>query len=387
MMEFTFDGIVRQGFGFYNPNHAAALICAIFPFLWGWEKYAWVGWSLTILLTPPLVMTYSRTGVLVLAFEFAMYFILTKNKNWKLLAAIAGGILLILLIGGIFGRFTLDKAVTNRPEIWLAGLKLYAANPLGVGLSNSGMIISNFMLENIQCRTLVNSHLTLLAEFGIIAGFFWFLFIFYALFSGVKKPRTWCAVAGLAVAAVSASIFDWDLLSDFQNYGELPLLNFVLSWLLFFIFLTLTVYLLWGKIKLKRLSIAIGCAISSIILPFCLWRSDSPKVKSDMVYTSSNAPLVLYDEEWELNSLLPYCKNGYQIPLQPGLVKIKAKKAILFCNAAEYALEFPESQITYVNPPDFFEPASNTEKIILPPHDTREFTFETQSVPSHKSLK
>ena len=106
-----------------------------------------------------------------------------------------------------------------------------------------------------------------------------------------------------------------------------------------------------------------------------------------MVYTSSNAPLVLYDEEWELNSLLPYCKNGYQIPLQPGLVKIKAKKAILFGNAAEYALEFPESQITYVNPPDFFEPASNTEKIILPPHDTREFTFETQSVPSHKSLK
>ena len=34
MMEFTFDGIVRQGFGFYNPNHAAALICALLPFCW-----------------------------------------------------------------------------------------------------------------------------------------------------------------------------------------------------------------------------------------------------------------------------------------------------------------------------------------------------------------
>ena len=149
MMEFTFDGIVRQGFGFYNPNHAAALICAIFPFLWGWKKYAWIGWMLTFLLTVPLVMTYSRTGVLVLAFELAAYFIISKTKNWKLIAAIAGGILLILLIGGIFGRFTLDKAVANRPEIWLAGLKLYAANPPGVGLSNSGMIVSNFMLENI----------------------------------------------------------------------------------------------------------------------------------------------------------------------------------------------------------------------------------------------
>ena len=34
MMEFTYDGMVRQGFGFYNPNHAAAVICAVFPFLW-----------------------------------------------------------------------------------------------------------------------------------------------------------------------------------------------------------------------------------------------------------------------------------------------------------------------------------------------------------------
>ena len=205
MMEFTFDGIVRQGFGFYNPNHAAALICAIFPFLWGWKKYAWIGWILTFLLTIPLVMTYSRTGVLVLGFELAAYFIISKTKNWKLIAAIASGILLILLVGGIFGRFFLDKAVTNRPEIWLAGLKLYAANPLGVGLSNSGMIVSNFMLENIQCRTLVNSHLTLLAEFGMIAGFFWFLFIGgifgrFALDKAVtNRPEIW--LAGLKLYA------------------------------------------------------------------------------------------------------------------------------------------------------------------------------------------
>ena len=378
MMEFTFDGIVRQGFGFYNPNHAAALICAIFPFLWGWKKYAWIGWILTFLLTIPLVMTYSRTGVLVLGFELAAYFIISKIKNWKLIAAIASGILLILLVGGIFGRFALDKAVTNRPEIWLAGLKLYAANPLGVGLSNSGMIVSNFMLENIQCRTLVNSHLTLLAEFGIIAGFFWFSFIIYALFTVNQKPRIWCAVAGLTISAISASIFDLDLLSDFQNFGELPFLNFVLSWLLLFIFLALTLYLLWDKINLKRLGFAAGCAILCVILPFCLWKADTPKVKSNIVYTCPDAPLVLYDEEWNIKSLLPYCKAGYQIPLQPELVKIKTEKVILFSNAAEYAPEFPESRIIYVNPPDFFKPVANTEKIILPSHDTRDFSFETQ---------
>ena len=377
MMEFTFDGIVRQGFGFYNPNHAAALICAILPFLWGWKKYAWIGWILTFLLTIPLVMTYSRTGVLVLGFELAAYFIISKTKNWKLIAAIASGILLILLIGGIFGRFAIDKAVTNRPEIWFAGWKLYAANPLGVGLSNSGMIVSNFMLENILCRTLVNSHLTLLVEFGIFAGFFWISFLFYSLFTGIKKPRTWCAVAGLAISAISASIFDWNLLSDFQNFGELPFLNFVLSWLMLLLFLALTLYLLWGKINLKRLGFAAGYAVLCVILPFCLWKADTPKVKSDVVYTSSDAPLVLYDEEWNIKSLLPYCKNGYQIPLQPGLIKINAEKIILFGNAAEYATEFPESRITYVNPPDFFEPVANTEKIILPSHDARNFTFKT----------
>ena len=285
--------------------------------------------------------------------------------------------MLILLIGGIFGRFALDKAVTNRPEIWLAGLKLYAANPLGVGLSNSGTIVSNFMLENIQCRTLVNSHLTLMVECGIIIGFFWFLFIFYALLTGVKKPRTRCAVAGVAISAISSTIFDWDLLFDFQNYGNLPLLNFILSWLLLFIFLAQTLYLLWGKISFKCLGIAVGCAIFCTILPFCLWKSDTPKVKSDTVYTSSDAPLVLYDEEWSIKSLLLYCKSGYQIPLNPGLIKIKAEKVYLFGNAAEYASEFSESKIIYVYPPEFFTPVSNTEKMIFHPHDTRDL-FERQ---------
>ena len=369
MMEFTFDGIVRQGFGFYNPNHAAALICAIFPFLWGWKKYAWIGWILTFLLTIPLVMTYSRTGVLVLGFELAAYFIISQTKNWKLIAAIASGILLILLIGGIFGRFILDKAVANRPEIWIAGLKIYAANPLGVGLSNSGMIASNFMLENIQCRTLVNSHLTLLAEFGIFAGFFWFSFIFYALFTGVKKPRTWCAVAGLAISAISASIFDWDLLSDFQNFGELPLLNFVLSWLMLLLFLALTLYLLWEKINLKCVGAAAGCAMLCVILPFCLWQADTPKVKNNIVYTSYDAPLVLYDEEWTIKAILPYCKKDFQIPLKAGLVQKNAPKIILFGYAAEYAEKFPASTLTFIHPPEFFLSPPNTFEVIRPEYD------------------
>ena len=74
-------------------------------------------------------------------------------------------------------------------------------------------------------------------------------------------------------------------------------------------------------------------------------------------------------------TLVSYCKEGYQIPLTPGLINSPARQIMLFGNAAEYAPEFPDSKIIYVNPLDFFDPVSNTEKIILPPHDTRDLSF------------
>ena len=356
MMEFTFDGIVRHGFGFYNPNHAAALICAVFPFLWGWKKYAWSGWILSLLLTIPLAMTYSRTGVLVLFFELAAYFILTKTGNWKLIAAVGAGMLLILTAFGIFGRFILDKAVTNRPEIWLTGLKLYAANPFGVGIGNSGLTVSNFMLNGIECRTLVSSHLTLLVEFGAIAGFFWFGLIFYALLNGGKKIRTWCAFSGTAVSAGCSSVFDWDLLRDFQNFGGLSLSNYLLSWLLLIVFLAMMIFLVSGRIDFKRLGISAGISLLCVSVPFLLWNSRTPKAEDGIVFTSPDSPLALYDENWNPKSALPYCGEEYRIPLKPGLFKRKADRVILFGNAAEFAPEFPGCKIIYVAPPEFFEP-------------------------------
>ena len=78
MMEFTCDGWVRQGFGFYNPNHAAALICALLPFLWS----AWFRWSGrkvripvllgNVLLLAALAATFSRTGLAVLGGELLL---------------------------------------------------------------------------------------------------------------------------------------------------------------------------------------------------------------------------------------------------------------------------------------------------------------------------
>ena len=35
------DGGGRLSFGFHNPNHAAALACALLPPCWGWRRMAW----------------------------------------------------------------------------------------------------------------------------------------------------------------------------------------------------------------------------------------------------------------------------------------------------------------------------------------------------------
>ena len=57
-MEFVAGDLVRQGFGFANPNHAAAAICALFPFCLGWGgKWRWAGWLVGVLLCVMLAMT------------------------------------------------------------------------------------------------------------------------------------------------------------------------------------------------------------------------------------------------------------------------------------------------------------------------------------------
>lgn len=192
-MEFTYDGLVRYGFGFYNPNHAAALICAILPFVWllflqtqFWKKL--FGFLLSAILVCALTMTYSRSGIVVLALEAVAFLAATKVKSWKpfaVLGVIAIGVAVVL---GVSQRFTIDASASNRLQIWQAGLSIFAANPFGVGLGNSGKIATAFLLpDGINCRTLVNSHLTLLCEYGIFIGALWLIFIAYAVLNAIRK--------------------------------------------------------------------------------------------------------------------------------------------------------------------------------------------------------
>ena len=64
-MEFACTDISSLAAGFYNPNHAAAAICALFPFCCGWRgKGRWAGRLVGVTLCVMLAMTYSRTGMM-----------------------------------------------------------------------------------------------------------------------------------------------------------------------------------------------------------------------------------------------------------------------------------------------------------------------------------
>ena len=126
-------------------------------------------------------MTYSRTGVVVFAVEATLFGWIMSGESRRAHSVrlpIWGFILTVCLVSvavwWMWPRMTIDGAIVNRPKIWLAGLQLFAANPMGVGFGSSGEIASAIMLpDGITVRTLVNSHLTLLAEMGALVDSIW----------------------------------------------------------------------------------------------------------------------------------------------------------------------------------------------------------------------
>ena len=192
-----FYGLMRWSCGFANPNHAAAALCALLPLCWGWRRHLWLGRFLLLVLFVALLLTQSRTGLVLMAIEaIAMSKCKVENVKCKM-AGVALAILgVAVAVWWMWPRLTMDDSILNRPRIWLAGLQLFAANPSGVGLGNSGTVASAFLLPDIpEIRTMINAHLTLLAEFGWIVGVAWFAFISLALLGLRQSPRTGIAFA------------------------------------------------------------------------------------------------------------------------------------------------------------------------------------------------
>ena len=352
MIEFTFDGLVRWGFGFNNPNHAAAVICAVLPFLWGWRHYAVIGWLLSALLLIPLSLTYSRTGFAVASLEVAAWAVLSGRRKAAVAFLALGAVAAV--VSGAAMRFTPDAAAMNRLSIWWAGLKLSAMNPFGVGVGNSGLLVSSFMLDGIECRTLVNSHLTLLSEMGWIAGAAWMTFVAAGIVGGVGRLRTWCAFAGLSVSAFPSSVFDWHVL--FGVTDGFSGLNLLFSWMILVFYIGCGFWLVLCPWTLRRLLYAVFPVISTILLLSLMPKTDVPAVQNGFVVKKGKSmPFVFRDDTWPLRATLPYLDDGYRIKIAPGCADVPAnvESVMLFGAVAESAFRFHNAEIALVAPPEF----------------------------------
>lgn len=339
-MAFTCGDWVRQGFGFANPNHAAAMICALLPFFLGWRRHPWLGSLLSAGLFLALLLAQSRTGLLVAATEMAAWRLMrikdagrTTEKAFSARPArfrwwhCLGGVVVLL---GVFAltvwwmgpRLVLDGSVLNRPKIWLAGLRLFAANPYGVGLGNSGAVASAFLLEGIpEIRTMISAHITLLAEFGWIVGWAWFAFIGLALCGLKESPRIGISFAGLVLSGCSSTVFDWPVLFDFAAQGGLRMANWVLSWTMFALFAGFGAWLIWTRLRHGRdprpAIVAVVLAGAAVLGLRWVPAGNAPQVRDGYV-VCGKAPrtLALYDEAWKLKTVARCVEGGSVLPVR-----------------------------------------------------------------------
>ena len=398
-MEFVAGDVVRMGFGFFNPNHAAALICAVIPFCWGWRgRWHWAGRLVGVALCAMLAATFSRTGFIVLALEAGAWWMMcdgcrrARSARTTIWGVILSACLACIAAWWMWPRLALDGAILNRPKIWLAGLRLFAANPMGVRFGNSGEIASAFMLpDGITVRTLVNSHLTLLVEMGVFVGGAWLVFIALALCVGRAMRRTWVAFAGLAVSAFSASVFDWHVLFDFAEKGGYGGVNFVLAWALFGAFVVMGVAMVScgvgvlitqrrrdaecaervGRSVARRVAFPVGCVavgICAVVVCFC--SDDTPRVEGEYVVCggrvgarvpTDGGPSVYRDEGWSLKAVAKRFPDGARFCIRPGVPENAedAGEVWLFGDAAESAWRFKGARLKLVDPPEFFDPPTN----------------------------
>lgn len=415
-MEFTYDGLVRYGFGFYNPNHAAAFVCALLPYVWLlllqsaiWKKL--LGAVLTAALTVALAFTYSRAGLLVFSLEAIAFVAFCGRKYWEWFLGVGVMLMLAIFIANGFGRLSFDAAASNRLDIWKAGLALFAANPTGVGLGNSGEIVSAFFLpDGVNCRTLINSHLSLFCEFGFIVGSLWVSIIFCAIKGGLcannsnLKFAALVSFCGLLISSSLSSVFDWEAMLNPTKFEYLTGANIAASYAIFAMFCLLAAFLLKASFNLKLfLCVFILCLMA--FSPFFIISRGSvllPAVRNcngDIFIRNCSDPpysVVIFDDNYTLKGALKIlkkhgldericiCKNSWQNKEE--LPRQNPKRFILFGNCADFINPESAPNILIAPPPHFKTGAKNISKIYIRQFDSRYDEMKTWAKESNVKI-
>lgn len=237
MDEIFFNGVWRMDWGLGNPNKTAALIAILMVAAWGLAYVRrWGFWIALVLFTGLgvcLVHTFSRGGV-VAAFMGLVPLMVVLPRPWPWRRVIAVVVSILVILGASIylqahkrygqGVAEEDRSISNRFEIWKSTPAMMVDAPGGWGIGQSGKAYMNWyqpLDKNEEYRTLVNSHLTWLVEFGWLGRFLylsaWFT-VFLICFPSRHAP--WLAVPlgiwmaffiGALFSSVAESVWLWGI--------------------------------------------------------------------------------------------------------------------------------------------------------------------------------
>ena len=177
--------------GLGNPNKTAALIAILMVAVWSLsylKKWMfWVSLALFSALGICLVHTFSRGGI-VAAFCGLIPLLVCARWPWPT-KRIVGVVLSVWLViaASIYlqaherfgqGVATEDRSISNRFVLWKAAPTMMADAAGGWGIGQAGKAYMDWyqpLDRSESYRTLVNSHLTWLVEFGLFGRFFYIL--------------------------------------------------------------------------------------------------------------------------------------------------------------------------------------------------------------------
>ena len=230
LAEYFYNGFWRLDFGFGNPNKTAVLLGQLALVSLVFFKFGKFGKVSSILLSLffslCIVHTFSRGGMLALLGGFVVVFVcLAGYATPKKVLLIAVFLTLIAAYGtylGVGERFANvfdgDRSVSNRIEIWKHAPDMMVGAPGGWGLGKSGESYMRWyqdVEDTEEYRTLVNSHLTWLVEFGwpmrVVYVFTWML-IFAICVPRKISPIPFAVWLSFFIASVFSSVAEeWTL--------------------------------------------------------------------------------------------------------------------------------------------------------------------------------
>jgi len=167
--------------GLGNPNKTAVLIGCLMAASWLLIRIRRGGFAFALtafaLLGACLIHTYSRGGV-VAAIAGQLIVLVRHARPWPKGRALAAMAVVLALMGyaswegvGAAERFaqspTADRSIGNRLAIWRAAPRMMVDAPTGWGWGRAGWAYTQWYQDpstRYEYRTLVNSHLTTLAE-------------------------------------------------------------------------------------------------------------------------------------------------------------------------------------------------------------------------------